>query len=267
MLEVSVLFLTAIIVLAVALVVGIIGNIAGIGGGIIIVIFLIYVFKLSPLDAAGLSLLTIVFSSLSGLIQNTRKGLVDMRLFEVVAIAAVIGTIAGSVVTNYISPSTFKGIFSIIVICIGLFSVYSSRTQTRGGIEGHYVNPPHSPDIGALSFIAGLISGFIGIGIGGIMGTYLTAIKRSTPKIAFVSIIAAMFPVTVAGTAIHFYYTGFVNIFFAPPLVIGAVVGGILGSRVISKAPQTSLRFFQGYIIIAFGILSAILYFISFYHI
>lgn len=257
------LLLILLAVFFIALMVGVIGNIAGIGGGVIIVIFLVYLFRLSPLDAGGLSLLTIIFSTLSGFIQDIRNKLVDMRLLIVISAFAVTGSIAGSIATNYISSGAFKGIFSMIVVCIGFFSLYSSRKFVRRGLNDYNEVPKQSPDIPGLSLVAGVVSGFLGIGIGGIMGTYLTAIKRIKPKMAFSTIISSMLPVSIIGTSIHFYYTGFINIAYAPPLVVGALFGGFLGSWVISRSPQTSLRFFQGYIIVSFGILSFVLYLLT----
>ncbi|MEM0136178.1 MAG: sulfite exporter TauE/SafE family protein, partial [Thermoplasmatales archaeon] len=234
-----------------------------IGGGVIIFISLIYLFRFNPLDASGLSLLSIVFSSLTGFIQDARKHLVDMKMFAIIGTVAVMGSVVGSIATNYISPNVFKGIFSIIVIFIGIFSLYSTHKQTKGKLDNYSQGGDYSKGTGIISLVAGIVSGFIGIGIGGITGTYLTAIKRIKPKIAFASIIAAMFPVSVAGAAIHFYFTGLVNIYFAPSLILGAMLGGVMGSWVISRTPQSRLRFFQGYIIVAFGILSAVLFVLS----
>ncbi len=257
------LILLLMVFFALAFLVGLIGNISGIGGGVMIILFLIYAFGFNPLDAAGLSLLTLVFSSLTGFVQNMRRKLVDTKLFIIMGTLAVFGALFGSFLASHIPSGVFKGVFSAILISLGLFSVYASRMQTKGGAEEYSSEPAHDADTGIVSLVAGVVSGFIGIGIGGIIGTYLTAIKRSQPKVAIATIIAATLPVTVAGMFLHFYYTGFVNIVYAPPLVIGAFMGGFLGSWVIRKAPQVSLRFFQGYIIIAFGILSATLYLLS----
>lgn len=255
--------LTVIFLLALA--VGVLGNITGLGGGAMIILFLVYGFNFSPLDAAGLSLLALAFSALTGLIQNVRQKLVDMRLFFIVATIATGGAVGGSVMANYIPSSIFKGIFAIVLIALGLFSVYASHRRTKVGKEEYDLIGVYSPNTGFVSLLAGVVSGLIGIGIGGIVGTYLTAIKNSSPKISIATIISATLPIAVVGTSFHFYYTGFVNIAYAPPLVIGALIGAVLGSWVIRKAPQVSLRFLQGYMIITFGVMSAALYFLSTY--
>lgn len=257
------LLLLFLVILSLAFFVGLVGNITGIGGGVMIILFLIYGFNFSPLDAAGLSLLTIVFSSLTGFVQDVRQKIVDFRLFFIIAAIAVMGAVGGTLLAKQISSGMFKGVFSLILIALGIYSVYSSRKHFKAGAKNLDISSTYGSSTGIASLIAGVVSGFIGIGIGGIIGTYLTAIKRIEPKIAIGTIIAATLPVTIAGTAMHYYFTGFVNIVYAPPLVIGAFTGGILGSWIVGKAPQMSLRYFQGYIIIAFGAMSALLYLLS----
>lgn len=253
------------IILALGFAVGLLGNITGIGGGVMIILLLVYGFGFAPLEASGLSLLTLTFSSLIGLVQNTRKSLVDLKLFSVMAAFAVTGSIGGSIIANYIPSGTFKGIFGFFIIFLGLFSISASRAQTGKNSRDHASRPVYRPETGVVSVLAGIVSGFIGIGIGGIMGTYLTAFKRAGPRKAIATIIAATLPVTITGTTMHFYFTGSINLTFAPALVIGALLGGMVGSRIISRAPQVSLRFLQGYIIVAFGTLSVILYFLTVY--
>lgn len=252
-----------IIILALGFTVGVLGNITGIGGGVMIILLLVYGFGFSPLEASGLSLLTVVFSSMIGLIQDVRNKLVDFTLFAIIALFAVIGSVGGSVIANYVPSRTFKGIFGIFIISLGLFSLLASRSHKLNYTGEEESKPVHTPDIGILSLLAGIVSGFIGIGIGGITGTYLTAVKRASPRNAIATIFAATLPVTFTGATLHFYFTGSVNVIFALPLVIAAVIGGMIGTRIILRAPQMSLRFLQGYLIVAFGILSEVLFLMS----
>jgi len=64
------------------------GNISGVGGGVMIVLLLVNGFSFDPLDAAGLSLLTLVFSTLVGFVQDIRKKLVEKRLSILLRLSA-----------------------------------------------------------------------------------------------------------------------------------------------------------------------------------
>ena len=108
-------------IFAIGFAVGILGNISGIGGGVMIVLVLVYGYGFKPIDAAGLSLLTIVFSTLVGFVQDTRKGLVDSKLLLIIAPIGVAASIIGTVITNYVSTDTFKLIFALILIALGLY--------------------------------------------------------------------------------------------------------------------------------------------------
>ncbi len=257
------LLLLLIAIFALAFLVGVIGNISGVGGGVMIVLLLVYGFSFDPLDAAGLSLLTLVFSTLVGFIQDIRRKLVNKGLLYIIAPIGVITAVIGSVITDYVSANTFKGAFSVILISLGLFSVYSSNKQRRYSLPKRDIHTAINSRTGIVSLLAGTVSGFIGIGIGGMMGTYLTAIKRIDARTAIATVIAATLPITIAGAGFHFYLSGGINLEFAPPLVLGAVLGGLVGASIIVKAPHLSLRFLQGYLVLTFGFLSALLYLLT----
>jgi uncharacterized membrane protein YfcA len=250
-------------IFAIGFAVGVLGNISGIGGGVMIVLVLVYGYGFKPLDAAGLSLLTIVFSTFVGFVQDTRRGLVDKKLLLVIAPIGVFASIIGSEITNYVTTNTFKLVFAVILIALGLFAIYSSRKQRKYNSKIEEAEVAHTSDTGLVAVISGIVSGFIGIGIGGIMGTFLTAIKKINAKTAIATVVAATLPITIMGAAVHFYLSGTISLTFAPPLIVGAVLGGLAGTSIIVKAPHFSLRFLQGYVIMFFGFLSVLLFIIS----
>ena len=259
------LLILVIAIFAIGLAVGLLGNISGIGGGVMIVLVLVYGYGFKPIDAAGLSLLTLVFSTLIGFVQDIRKGLVDRKLLLVIAPIGVVASILGTEITNYVSTITFKGVFAIILISLGLFSLYSSRRQRKYNLQKRESSTAHTSDTGLVAIVSGAVSGFVGIGIGGIIGTYLTAIKKIDAKTAIATVVAATLPITIMGASLHFYISGSISLTFAPPLIVGAVLGGLAGTSIIVKAPHISLRFIQGYVIIFFGSLSVLLFILSLY--
>jgi uncharacterized membrane protein YfcA len=64
-----------------ALAVGIIGNIAGIGGGVLIMAIFLFLFRINPVLAGGFSLVTIITSAAIGSLSNLRQNAVSSSFF------------------------------------------------------------------------------------------------------------------------------------------------------------------------------------------
>lgn len=256
-----------------ALAIGVIGNLVGIGGGVLLMIVLLYVFKISPLVASGLSLATILVSALVGSVLNIKQNAISRRLFCIVAAFAGIGILFGSVATYFINTKPFELLFGFVSIGIGLFSLLATRRDKgrlanmdtsfsalnisekeymRGRVKG-------TTGIGIFSIVAGFVAGMFGIGIGGIMGTYLTAMKKMNPKIAFSTVLAAMIITSILGSALHLAVAKASSsniILFIASLGLGAAIGALIGAHASSRIKSTKLRFIQGYIIISIGVLA-----------
>ena len=269
-LELVLLFITA-------LVVGIIGNIAGIGGGVLIMAIFLFLFRINPVLAGGFSLITIITSAAVGSLSNLRQNAISRNFFYSIVLFAGIGAVLGSVVTYFVEVKSFEAIFSVISISIGIFSVVATRIDVRSNkdvmleksfsmldrneqkeLKNIRVNRFESAFV---YLIAGLVAGFMGIGIGGIAGTYLTAIRKANPKIAFSSVLAAMIVTSVLGSIVHFAEVPFEGVYLPiiGSLVLGAALGAFLGSSLSARIKSNRLRQMQGYIIISLGFISLVL--------
>ncbi|MEM0073347.1 MAG: sulfite exporter TauE/SafE family protein [Thermoplasmatales archaeon] len=266
-----IIFLEAIIFLSVALVIGVIGNIAGIGGGIIIMIVLLFFFKVDPVTASGMSLVTIFVSSVFGTISNMKQQAVDSHLMAAIGVPASLGVLVGSYLVTHIKDSSFNYIFSFVSIAIGLFSLLITRSDRKNKIiedgtfamgnfksntnllKGKYLPAQH-----LLAFVAGVAGGFLGIGIGGIVGTYLTAIRKINPKIAFSTTLSAMVFTSLIGSSYHLASikpaTELLTLIIS--LAIGAAMGALVGSNLSSRIQFVKLRLAQGYIIVSLGLVT-----------
>lgn len=71
--------------------VGIIAGLLGVGGGILIVPFMVYVCKYPTKFAAGSSHLIISFSALAGIIGHAASHKLDIQLMAVTGVAVLIG--------------------------------------------------------------------------------------------------------------------------------------------------------------------------------
>ena len=268
-----------IIFLISSIAIGIIGNIAGIGGGVFLMIIFLYIFNINPVISGGLSLITIVASTLAGSNMNMKQGAIDHSLFYVVAIAAGVGAILGAIICYFVAINVFHLFFGIIVFCIGLFSFLATKSEIKKNKGAAYLkqsfkeyvannkpsNYSKNNSIFGVSFIAGILSGLFGLGIGAVVGTYLTAIKHIHPKIAFSTIVAVMVLTSTLGAVVHFMKYGMQYQYFllAMPLVIGAALGGFTGAKLSSNMNFSKLRSFQSYVVMFFGTLSILMGYIG----
>ncbi|MDG7045162.1 MAG: sulfite exporter TauE/SafE family protein [Nitrososphaerota archaeon] len=257
-----------------ALAIGILGNVAGIGGGVLLMLIFIFLLGIDPVVAGGLSLLTIISSTAFGSLINRGQGSIDKRLFLDIAVLSGTGAVIGSVLSYYIIVSSFKLFFGITVLGLGLFSFISARIEIRVNRDKDYLKRTFAEShesgldrfrshrsLALVSFIAGIISGTFGVGIGAVVGTFLTSIKHIHPKVAFSTLLASMIITSTVGAAVHFSEPGLaVNMMLLMmllvPLLTGAALGGFTGAQLSNRMSFSSLRSSQSYIVMFFGALS-----------
>lgn len=106
--------------------VGTLSGLIGIGGGILLVPILLYIFKVDMHIAVGTSLMTIIPTTIMGSMIHFQKGNVDWRLGIVIAIGALAGAILGSTASTMIPAHTLKKIFAIVLLILSLKVAYDA---------------------------------------------------------------------------------------------------------------------------------------------
>ena len=99
-----------------------------IGWGIIIVPALIYFAKYSQLQAQGTSLGILVLPVvLWAFVTYYKRWYVDLKIVAIMACAFIIGWFIGSYFAVSIPENILKKIFSILLIIIGVYMLFSSK--------------------------------------------------------------------------------------------------------------------------------------------
>ncbi len=96
--------------------VGILSGLLGVGGGILIVPFLIFICKYPVKHSAGAAAYVVVFSSLFGVIGHSAVGHLDTGLIAVTAVAVLIGALLGANFTTRTKSKTIKAGFGLIML-------------------------------------------------------------------------------------------------------------------------------------------------------
>ena len=107
--------------------IGILSSSSGLGGGFLVVPFLIQLGKEAKV-AVGTSFLFVLMVAISSLVGHSREGNVDWKTGTLLALGGILGAQAGPFILEHISDQNFKRIFSFLLIGTGLWIFYQSRT-------------------------------------------------------------------------------------------------------------------------------------------
>ncbi|WEK12529.1 MAG: sulfite exporter TauE/SafE family protein [Candidatus Microbacterium phytovorans] len=112
---------------------GIMAGLLGVGGGVIVVPALMFLFGTSDLIAKGTSLLMMIPTALSGTIGNLRRGNVDLVAAALVGVAACTTTALGAWVATLLDPFVSNVLFAVfltfIAIQLGIRGWRARRTR------------------------------------------------------------------------------------------------------------------------------------------
>ncbi|MBA4356787.1 MAG: hypothetical protein C0405_03565 [Desulfovibrio sp.] len=233
---------------------GVLAGLLGVGGGLVIVPMLNFVFTTQGLPAAyiqhlalGTSLASIMFTSVSSLRAHHQHGAVVWPIVKAVTPGILMGTFLGSKVAALLSTRFLTGFFVVFLFYVAaqmLLNIKPKATrQTPGGL-GMF---------GAGSVIGG-ISSLVGIGGGTLSVPFMT--WCNVPLHTCIGTSAAIgFPIAVAGAAGYYVnglsaplpglaegYAGFIYL----PALLGVAATSILtaplGAKLAHSLPVSKLK-------------------------
>lgn len=112
---------------------GIMAGLLGVGGGVIVVPALMFLFGTSDLIAKGTSLLMMIPTALSGTVGNLRRGNVDLVAAALIGVAACTTTALGAWFATLLDPLTsnvlFAAFLTFIAVQLGIRAWRARRAQ------------------------------------------------------------------------------------------------------------------------------------------
>lgn len=162
---------------------GMLAGLLGVGGGVIIVPVLFFLFQsmgVSAESAMGIatatSLGTIIFTSFSSINSHRKKGNVDFELLKSWAPFVIIGVVAGSWLVTRV-PGTWFTILFGFVACFAAFNMLFSSNK-----KAAFDSLPATPVQGVIASAIGFFSSMVGIGGGTFSVPTLTAFNFTAHK-------------------------------------------------------------------------------------
>lgn len=222
---------------ALAVVVGISLGLFGGGGSILTVPLLAYVAGMEPKHAIATSLLVVGATSAIAAITHARAGRVRWRIAVVFGLVAMAGAYAGGLVARFIPGTVLLVAFAVIMILAGL-AMLRGRKDSPGTDAGE---PLPVVRIVLLGTGVGLISGLVGAGGGFLLVPALALLAGLPMPIAVGTSLVVISTQSFAGLAGHLASEQ-IDWQLAAFVTAAAVVGALIGGRLIAFVNQATLR-------------------------
>lgn len=231
---------------------GLVAGLLGVGGGLIIVPVLLWVFQGEGFSghvimhmAVGTSLATIVFTSLSSVRAHHQHGAVLWPVFRQLAPGIVIGALLGAAIADVMPTRVLQLFFATFEIMVAIQMAINFKPHASRQLPGYIGMTSVGGGIGALSSV-------VGIGGGTLTVPYLLWCNVTVHK-AVATSSACGLPIAVAGcvgfivmgwqaTALPGFSSGYVYwpAFFG--IVCTSVLFAPLGARLAHRLPAKHLK-------------------------
>ena len=244
---------------------GILGALLGTGGGVLLIPVLLLGFGLPMHNAVATSIISVVATSTAVASVNVERGTANMRLGMVLEIATALGALAGGLTAHLLSASTLEIIFAIALLPTAILmwrgvtenaSSAESTLDSRAGVldlppetsplAGRYFDPQLGREIVyrvrriwaglGISFLAGNLSGLLGIG-GGVFKVPALHLACGVPIKAAAA--TSNFMIGVTATTSAFLYFGHGEVW---PALTAAVILGVLAGSAVGSVVSPRLK-------------------------
>jgi uncharacterized membrane protein YfcA len=222
---------------------GMLGAMAGIGGGILIVPTLVIFFHVPLPMAIGTSLVAVIATSTATSSVHLERHRTDARLGITLELATTIGAAIAAVIAQRINRTAlallFVGFLSYSAIAL-LRRAWNSRSQPQEDEPSAYQIHRYPAGLGVAA-IAGAMSGLLGIGGGPIMVPAMYLVMGVPLRIAAATS-NFMIGATALSSAFIYYGHGNIRLDVSGPLLTGVFLGSFAGAYL---APRVRVRFIQ----------------------
>ncbi len=257
-------FFFIILMVLTAFPVGFFAGLFGIGGGLITVPFLFFIFETLNIDqsyimhlAVGTSFSIIVPTALSSVLTHKKNNYVDLNIIKTYIIFVIIGVLAGTVFAALMQTKVLVLFFSLVVYFLGTYLLLSSNKTINSKKEFNLFS----------RVITGFGSGFVSasMGIGGavmnvpVLRYFGYPIKKAIGSAAAIGLIISMtgaIGFIISGSFLDANLPlsiGFINIpaflIFIPITTFMARVG----ANTIHKVDKTKVQAFFGIFLFVVG--------------
>ncbi len=250
---------------------GFLGSLVGLGGGVVVVPLLTLIFHVDIHYAIGAALVSVIATSSGAAAAYVREGYSNIRVGMFLEMATTTGALVGAALVLYLHSS-------VIAIIFGIVLLYSAYISVRGMPQASHDDPPdriatwlrmdstfpsgdglesyHVRNVPAgfgIMFIAGVLSGLLGIGSGAVKVLAMDKAMKLPFKVSTTTS-NFMIGVTAAAGAGIYLSRGYIDPGIAMPVMLGVLAGSFAGARVLARVHVGMLRLVFAVVIAALAV-------------
>lgn len=230
-----------------------ISSMVGIGGGTFLVPILILGFGFPPAEAAGTSSMYIWINAISATYAYHRRGKVLFKPGLILELMTVPGALVGAYLTVIIPEEGLKILLASVLTLTAIRMLSSKRSSNENkNSPGNFMNGLDKVKlivalIGA--FLAGILSGALGIG-GGTIKVPILYFLLGVPMDYAAATSTFMILLTSFSASIEHIMLGHVDFVIVASIIPGAIIGSQLGPRVALSIRKDRLKQVFGIILL-----------------
>jgi uncharacterized membrane protein YfcA len=209
--------------------------------------------------AIGASLVSVIATSSGAAAAYVKEGFSNIRIGMFLEIATTLGALVGALLASEVPAGAIAVIFGVVL----LFSAYLSMRPhaeptgdepadplaSRLRLDGAYPTPEgprhyhvrRVPYGFALMYVAGILSGLLGIGSGALKVLAMDQVMRLPFKVSTTTS-NFMIGVTACASAGIYLHRGYIAAGVAMPVMLGVLLGSLLGAMLLPVVKTQILR-------------------------
>ncbi|HVQ20926.1 MAG TPA: sulfite exporter TauE/SafE family protein, partial [Terrimicrobiaceae bacterium] len=238
---------------------GVIGSLIGLGGGVIITPLLVLAFGIDIRYAMGAALSSVIATSSGAAAAYVRDGIANMRIGLFLCVATTTGAVCGALLAVILDQAVLSFVFGAALLVTVLLSLrgkkpgagddasdpWAVKLRLPGTMPGPRGAVPYAvrhvgPGL-AIMWVAGLLSGLLGIGSGAFKVVAMDQVMGIPFKVTTATS-NFMIGVTAAASVGVYLKRGYLDPTLVAPVALGVLAGAFVGARLLPVAPVKLLR-------------------------
>ena len=241
---------------------GMLGSLVGLGGGVLVVPMLTLFFGFPISFAIGVSIVSVIATSSGAAVAYVRDRLTNIRVGMFLELATTIGAISGAFIAGMLSPALLGSIFGCILLISAAPLMFKIGEELPRGVKndrwarwlrlsGSYPDQHLGREVPyqvtrtpwglAMMYVAGMISGLLGIGSGTFKVIAMDTLMRLPLKVSSTTS-NLMIGVTAAASAGIYFSRGDIPPLGAAPVALGVLLGAFIGAHLLLHMSNKLLR-------------------------